>query len=419
MDPAAKSKENKKEVEVRLRTNKSVGQIVESVDSRLALTSESKGRCTDKTVCTEPSGFGKLGTQGKKFALKGEILPFDQLSVKMFTYIAKQTGHPTKIGGTERSKLSKLDCFQIAGRTGHALVSGHRFGNDHLGVIMGYGDYVHVVTGVISRVSTWRDLGPQSYSYVGQCRDSDLEVAFRKHTLLCSCIKGTTNYPIELPQLNGVVEDVSYTAWKKQYNDDISRKLPCFYGRTVVLLRNLPIQVNYPPDHLESGQKIIPLDKPRFGNPLVLYFYQKTCCIDALWCCFPYCVVPKSNPRIQNGVIEECWFQACKNEFRRILDLTWKEEGIDFEESFAPVARIEAIRIFIANAATKNMIIYQMDVKTAFWIEGSLWAKAGTKGVNADHAGVKIQSEVRREVLSSLEIDLVSCHQDEAKKQRH
>ncbi|GJR65447.1 retrovirus-related pol polyprotein from transposon TNT 1-94 [Tanacetum coccineum] len=41
------------------------------------------------------------------------------------------------------------------------------------------------------------------------------------------------------------------------------------------------------------------------------------------------------------------------------------EEGINFEESFAPVARIEAIRIFIANAATKNMIIYQMDVKTA------------------------------------------------------
>ncbi|GJQ90804.1 retrovirus-related pol polyprotein from transposon TNT 1-94 [Tanacetum coccineum] len=43
-----------------------------------------------------------------------------------------------------------------------------------------------------------------------------------------------------------------------------------------------------------------------------------------------------------------------------------QEEGIDFEESFAHVARIEAIRIFIANAATKNMIIYQMDVKTAF-----------------------------------------------------
>ncbi|GKG12569.1 retrovirus-related pol polyprotein from transposon TNT 1-94, partial [Tanacetum coccineum] len=43
-----------------------------------------------------------------------------------------------------------------------------------------------------------------------------------------------------------------------------------------------------------------------------------------------------------------------------------QQEGIGFKESFAPVAQIEAIRIFIANATTKNMIIYQMDVKTAF-----------------------------------------------------
>nr|GFB12383.1 retrovirus-related Pol polyprotein from transposon TNT 1-94 [Tanacetum cinerariifolium] len=43
-----------------------------------------------------------------------------------------------------------------------------------------------------------------------------------------------------------------------------------------------------------------------------------------------------------------------------------QEQGIDFEESFAPVAYIEAIIIFIANSANKNMIIYQMDVKTAF-----------------------------------------------------
>ncbi|GJW81948.1 retrovirus-related pol polyprotein from transposon TNT 1-94 [Tanacetum coccineum] len=43
-----------------------------------------------------------------------------------------------------------------------------------------------------------------------------------------------------------------------------------------------------------------------------------------------------------------------------------QEEGIDFEESFAPVARLEAIRIFIAYAAHKNMTVYQMDVKTAF-----------------------------------------------------
>ncbi|GJR86421.1 retrovirus-related pol polyprotein from transposon TNT 1-94 [Tanacetum coccineum] len=43
-----------------------------------------------------------------------------------------------------------------------------------------------------------------------------------------------------------------------------------------------------------------------------------------------------------------------------------REEGIDFEESFAPVARLEAVRIFVAYASHKSFLIYQMDVKTAF-----------------------------------------------------
>ncbi|GJR03504.1 retrovirus-related pol polyprotein from transposon TNT 1-94 [Tanacetum coccineum] len=43
-----------------------------------------------------------------------------------------------------------------------------------------------------------------------------------------------------------------------------------------------------------------------------------------------------------------------------------QEEGIDFEESFAPVARLEAVRIFVAYAAHKSFPIYQMDVKTTF-----------------------------------------------------
>nr|GFB31898.1 integrase, catalytic region, zinc finger, CCHC-type, peptidase aspartic, catalytic [Tanacetum cinerariifolium] len=43
-----------------------------------------------------------------------------------------------------------------------------------------------------------------------------------------------------------------------------------------------------------------------------------------------------------------------------------QEEGIDFEESFAPVAHLEAVRMFVAFAAHKNIIIFQMDVKTSF-----------------------------------------------------
>ncbi|GKD16374.1 retrovirus-related pol polyprotein from transposon TNT 1-94 [Tanacetum coccineum] len=55
-----------------------------------------------------------------------------------------------------------------------------------------------------------------------------------------------------------------------------------------------------------------------------------------------------------------------KNKARLVAQGFRQEEGIDFKESFALVARIEAIRIFVANAAHKNMMIYQMDVKTAF-----------------------------------------------------
>nr|GEZ39261.1 hypothetical protein [Tanacetum cinerariifolium] len=55
-----------------------------------------------------------------------------------------------------------------------------------------------------------------------------------------------------------------------------------------------------------------------------------------------------------------------KNKARLVACGYRQEEGIDFEESFAPVSRLEAIRIFLAYAAHKNMVVYQMDVKTAF-----------------------------------------------------
>ncbi|GKE18169.1 retrovirus-related pol polyprotein from transposon TNT 1-94 [Tanacetum coccineum] len=55
-----------------------------------------------------------------------------------------------------------------------------------------------------------------------------------------------------------------------------------------------------------------------------------------------------------------------KNKARLVAKGYRQEEGSDFKESFAPVARLEAIRIFLANAANKNMTVYQMDVKTAF-----------------------------------------------------
>ncbi|KAK9071726.1 hypothetical protein SSX86_008155 [Deinandra increscens subsp. villosa] len=55
-----------------------------------------------------------------------------------------------------------------------------------------------------------------------------------------------------------------------------------------------------------------------------------------------------------------------KNKARLVAQGYTQEEGIDYDEVFAPVARLEAIRIFLAYAAFKNFLVFQMDVKCAF-----------------------------------------------------
>ncbi|KAJ9542601.1 hypothetical protein OSB04_029107 [Centaurea solstitialis] len=55
-----------------------------------------------------------------------------------------------------------------------------------------------------------------------------------------------------------------------------------------------------------------------------------------------------------------------RNKARLVAKGFKQQAGIDYDETFAPVARIEAIRIFLAYAAHKNFTVYQMDVKTAF-----------------------------------------------------
>nr|GEW45888.1 putative zinc finger, CCHC-type [Tanacetum cinerariifolium] len=89
----------------------------------------------------------------------------------------------------------------------------------------------------------------------------------------------------------------------------------------------------------------------------------------------PSTIEPKN---FKQTMTEPSWIDAMQEEIHKFERLqVWElvscpdkgfrqEEGIDFEESFAPVTRIEAIRIFVANAANKNMTIFQMDVKMAF-----------------------------------------------------
>nr|GEX41234.1 hypothetical protein [Tanacetum cinerariifolium] len=66
----------------------------------------------------------------------------------------------------------------------------------------------------------------------------------------------------------------------------------------------------------------------------------------------------KNNRDEENTVI--------RNKSRLMAKGYAQKEGVDFEESFAPIARLEAVRLFIAYAAHKSFTVYQMDVKTTF-----------------------------------------------------
>nr|GFC70862.1 hypothetical protein [Tanacetum cinerariifolium] len=88
--------------------------------------------------------------------------------------------------------------------------------------------------------------------------------------------------------------------------------------------------------------------------------YQKT--EFCLFSCFLSQVEPKKvlkNKKDKRGIV-------VRNKARIVAQGNTQKEGIDYDEVFAPVARIEAIRLFLAYASFMGFTVYQMDVKSAF-----------------------------------------------------
>nr|GEU52605.1 hypothetical protein [Tanacetum cinerariifolium] len=178
-----------------------------------------------------------------------------------------------------------------------------RFGNDHFGAIMGYEDYM-IGDSVISRISSWLvpNLVPAS-PYVPST-NKELEILFQ-------------------PVFDEFFE-------------------PPRVDRPISPALAVPVPVNSAGVAAESTL----MDENPFAlidnDPFINIFDPKP--------------TSEASSSRDDSSAESTYVSKGYRQ----------EDGIDFEESFAPVARIEAIKIFIANAASKNMTIYQMDVKTAF-----------------------------------------------------
>ncbi|GJU83779.1 retrovirus-related pol polyprotein from transposon TNT 1-94 [Tanacetum coccineum] len=146
-----------------------------------------------------------------------------------------------------------------------------------------------------------------------------------------------------------------------------------------VVIPNNVHSVNQPPKHINKWTKDHPLDNV-IGDPSRPVSTRHQLQDEALLCYFD-AFLSSVEPKRAGTSSGSCydyymkWIYkvkldelggVLKNKARLIAKVYRQEEGIDFKEFFAPVARLEAIRIFIAFVAHMNMIVYQMDVKTAF-----------------------------------------------------
>nr|GFA19519.1 hypothetical protein [Tanacetum cinerariifolium] len=120
------------------------------------------------------------------------------------------------------------------------------------------------------------------------------------------------------------------------------------------------------------------------GNPSRPVQIRRQLATNPEMCLFALTVSTAEPKNIKEVMADSAWIEAMQEElhqFDRLQDEDQtlirnkarhvakgyaQEEGIDFEESFSPFARLEAVRIFVAYTAHKSFPIYEMDVKTAF-----------------------------------------------------
>ncbi|GJZ62030.1 retrovirus-related pol polyprotein from transposon TNT 1-94 [Tanacetum coccineum] len=204
-----------------------------------------------------------------------------------------------------------------------------RFRNDHIAKIMGYRDYqmgyvtiswVYYVEGLVLV-----DLATKPAVLTGIPSSTTID-----HDALSASTSQTT------PETPSHVIPLSV----KEDNHDIE----------VAHMDNSPTAdspITEPSSEESSSQLVTPVNVRLINQPLELL---------GRW--------TKIHP-IANVKKDE-YGGVLKNKARLVAQGFRQEEGINFEDSFAPVVRIEAILIFVAYAAHKNMMIYQMDIKTAF-----------------------------------------------------
>ncbi|GJU51492.1 integrase, catalytic region, zinc finger, CCHC-type containing protein [Tanacetum coccineum] len=405
-------------------------------------------------------------------ALTSDRLPLDIESRS--TIYSEQLN---KVGSNLFNSQSSSKCF--ADCINHPIHRTIRFGNDQFAPILGYGDLVQGNV-MIKRVYYVEGLNHNLF-FVGQFCDADLEVAFKKstcfvrdlqgndlltgthgsdlytialqesssQTLICFMAKASPNQTwlwhcclshlnfdtIYLHSKNDILNDLpklkyvkdllcsSCKMGKAKRRNFKTKSVPSSKRRLHLLHMDLcgPMRTK---DH--------PFEQVR-GNASKPVQTRRQLATDPEMCMFALTMSKAEPNNIKEVMADHVWIEVMQEELHQFDRLNvWElvdkplrktEKGIDFEESFAPVARLDVVRIFIAYAAHKSFTIYQMDVKTTFlngpikenapraWydkLSQFLISKGFTKGLHVHQSphGIFInQSKYALDILKKHEMD--------------
>nr|GEV87266.1 hypothetical protein [Tanacetum cinerariifolium] len=182
---------------------------------------------------------------------------------------------------------------------------------------------------------------------VGQFCDVDLEVAFWKSTCFVRDLQGL------IPQRQKAADYVN------------SDPVPQLQNVSSLADAHVPPQQEldllFGPLYDEFFNSDQPLEQVR-GNPSKPVQTRRQLATDLEMCMFALTVSTAKLKNMKEVMADSTWIEAMQEELHQFDRL----QGIDFEESFAPVARLEAVQIFVEYAAHNYFLIYQMDVKTTF-----------------------------------------------------
>ncbi|GJY89336.1 putative ribonuclease H-like domain-containing protein [Tanacetum coccineum] len=119
---------------------------------------------------------------------------------------------------------------------------------------------------------------------------------------------------------------------------------------------------------IQSGVLTRGMTKTTNDQGFISAIYEGKTHEDLHTCLFAYFLSQEEPKRTAKSLSDSAWVEAMQEELLqfKLQQGYTQEEGIDYDEVFAPVARIEAIRLFLAYASFMGFMVYQMDVKSAF-----------------------------------------------------